>query len=418
MAIKNAPLTDLLHILNQRFVEDRCLQIASSLTFTTLLAIVPIVTIALTVAGAFPVFGSLLTQVQDFIVASLMPKSVDAVAGYAEQFSENAARLTAVGVLFLAVTALLMMFTIERAFNDIWRVPWRRRLLQRILVYWTVLTIGPLFIGASLSVTSYVITLSLGIVDESPEMGFVIVRFIPLALTSMAFALMYYAVPNRQVRRGDALLGGVAAGVCFEAMKQGFGFYIAHFPTYKLVYGAFAMVPIFLLWIYLSWLIIVAGAVLVAVLPEWRERAGQSRPVPGSDFFDALQVLRILWRAHKTGEVVLLSKLHPVVKVRVDHLEKMLATLSGAGWVARSGPNGWLLSHDAATIKAEDIYRLFVFHTDAHVPARHANVELESLVYEISTHIGGNLQMSLEQLFSQTEKYAGADGAGAPLRAV
>jgi membrane protein len=403
MAKTDAPFANLLRIFSQRFAEDRCLQIASSLTFTTLLAIVPIVTIALTLVGAFPVFGSLMTHLQEFVLHSLVPKSVNAIAAYAEQFSENAARLTVVGVVVLGVTALAMMFTIERAFNDIWRVPWRRRSLQRVLVYWAVLTIGPLCIGASLSVTSYVVTVSFGLVDPASEMRFLVIRLIPLVLTSMAFALMYYAVPNRRVRRRDAFAGGVVAGMCFEVMKQGFGFYIAYFPTYKLVYGAFATVPIFLLWIYLSWLIIVGGAVLVAALPEWRERAGQSRPVPGSDFFDALQVLKMLWRAHRTGNVVSLSTLHPVVKVRIDHLEKILGMLAGAGWIARSGAEGWVLIHDAATVKLEDIYRLFVFHTDAHVPARHASAELESLVYEISARIGGHLQMPLEQLFGQTE---------------
>ena len=317
MARKDAPLTDLVRILSERFIEDRCAQIASSLTFTTLLALVPIVTVALTVVSAFPVFGSLVGHVQGYVMENMLPKSVDAISFYAGQFSQNAARLTTVGVLFIGVTALLLMFTIERAFNDIWRVSWRRQLLQRILVYWTVLTIGPLLIGASLSVTSYVISLSLGLVDAAPGVGVVVLKVIPLVLTSSAFALLYFTVPNRRVLKRDALLGGVAAGVCFEAMKQGFGFYITHFPTYKLVYGAFAMVPIFLLWIYLSWLIIIGGAVLVAVLPEWRERAGQSRPVPGSDLFDALQVLKTLWRAHKSGAVILLSQLHPVVKVQI-----------------------------------------------------------------------------------------------------
>jgi membrane protein len=217
-------------------------------------------------------------------------------------------------------------------------------------------------------------------------------------------------VPNRPVLKRDALVGGVCGGICLEAMKQGLSFYIAHFPTYKLVYGAFAAVPIFLLWIYLSWLIVIGGAVVAALLPEWRERAGQSRPVPGSDFFDALQVLKLLWRAHQTGEVVSLSNLHPAVKVRVDHLEKILATLSGAGYVARSGPDGWVLCRDAAMIKVEDIYRLFVFHTDARVPARHASAELESLVFEISTRIGNSLQMSLDALFSQTDSNAVSAG--------
>jgi membrane protein len=418
MALKNAPLTDLLRIFSARFSEDRCIQIASSLTFTTLLSLVPIITVVLTVVSAFPVFESVTGHVQSYVLQNVVPQSVGILADYADQFSANAARLTAFGVVFLGVTALLLMFTIERAFNDIWRVSWRRPLLHRILIYWTVLTIGPLCIGASMSLTSYLLTLSLGLADEAPGIGLLALKFLPVLLTSTAFALMYFTVPNRQVRKRDALLGGVAAGIGFEAMKQGLGLYITHFPTYKLVYGAFAAVPIFLLWIYLSWLIVIGGAELVAILPEWRERAGQSRPVPGSDFFDALQILKALWRAHKTGELVSLSKLHPMVKVRLDHLEAILGTLSGSGWVVRSGPSGWVLSRDAATIKVEDIYRLFVFHTDARVPARHVDQELETLVYDISTRIADNLQMSLEQLFSQAEQGAATEVAVTRIKAV
>src|SRR5258708_9665142 len=170
-------------------------------------------------------------------------------------------------------------------------------------------------------------------------------------------------MPNRPIQKRDGLIGGIAAGAGFEVMKQGFGIYVTHFPAYTMVYGAFAAIPVFLLWIYLSWLIVIGGAVLAALLPEWRERAGQSQPMPGSDFFDALQVLKVLWRAQRTGAVVSVSSLHPAVKVRIDHLEKILAMLSGAGWVARSGADGWLLSRDVAAIKIEDIYRLFVFNT-------------------------------------------------------
>lgn len=415
MVIKSAPLTDLVRIFGQRFAEDRCVQIASSLTFTTLLALVPIITVALTIVSAFPVFESLIDNLQRFLVHNIVPESVSAIAAYATEFSENATQLTAVGIAFVAVTALMLMITIDGAFNSIWRVSRPRSMLQRILVYWTVLTIGPLFVGASLSLTSYLIRLSLGLIDDPPGAGLLMLRIVSLSLTSVALALLYWMVPNRPVLKRDALLGGISAGICLEAMKQGFSFYIAHFPTYRLVYGAFAAVPVFLLWIYLSWLIVIGGAVLAALLPEWRERAGQSRPVPGSDFFDALQVLKKLWQAHQSGDVVSLSSLHPAVKVRIDHLEKILATLSGAGLVVRAGADGWVLSRDAATIRTEDIYRLFVFHTDAHVPARHASAELESLVYEISTRIGGNLQMPLEQLFRQAEEHADA-GAGAVVK--
>jgi len=408
MVIKDAPLTDLVRILGRRFSEDHCAQIASSLTFTTLLALVPIITLALTVVAAFPVFGSLTGHLQSFVLNNLVPESVATITSYTEQFSANATRLTAVGIVILGITALLLMFTIDRAFNNIWRVSRPRPLLQRVLVYWTVLTIGPLFIGASLSLTSYLITLSLGLIDNPPGVGLLMLKFVSLLLTSVAFALLYFAVPNRAVLKRDALLGGVAAGICFEAMKQGFGFYITNFPTYKLVYGAFAAVPIFLLWVYLSWLIIVSGAVLVAVLPEWRERAGQSRPVPGGDLFDALQILKILWRAHQTGGIVTLSQLHSAVKLRLDHLEVILNTLEGATWVARSGPDSWVLSRDAAAIRVEDVYRLFVFHGDARVPARHADPQLEVLMHDISSRIAGDMQTSLEELFGQADRNAAA----------
>lgn len=274
MVIKNAPLIDLLRILGRRFIADRCMQVASSLTLTTLLALVPVVTVALTVASAFPVFGSLLEHLHKFVVKNMLPRSIDAIMTYTQQFSANAAHLTAVGVVFLGVTALLLMFTIEGEFNVIWRVSRPRPLLRRVLVYSTVLTIGPLFIGASLSVTSYLISLSLGLVNEVPGMRSALFRFVPLVLTSAAFALLYFTLPKCPVLKRDALTGGIAAGAGFEVMKHGFGFYVTQFPTYTVIYGAFAAVPIFLLWIYLSWLIVIGGAVLVAALPEWRERAG------------------------------------------------------------------------------------------------------------------------------------------------
>ena len=411
MTTKDAPLTDLLRILSVRFIEDRCAQIASSLTFTTLLAIVPIVTVALAMVSAFPGFDSLITDVRSFVVNNMLPESVNAITTYTDQFSENAARLTAVGILFIGVTALLLMFTIDRAFNNIWRVLRARPLLQRILVYWTVLTVGPLFIGASLSLTSYLITLSLGLIDNPPGTRLLMLKFMSLLLTSIALALLYFTVPNRRILKRDALLGGIAAGICLEAMKQGFSFFITHFPTYKLVYGAFAAVPIFLLWIYLSWLIIISGAVLVAVLPEWRERAGQSQPVPGSDLFDVLQILKILWRAQQTGEIVTLSRLHSAVKLRLDHLERILDALVEAAWVARSGQDSWVLSRGAASIKLDDAYRRFVLSGDVRIPARLADPQLEVLIHAVSSRIAGDMQMSLEELFGQADRNAAALGA-------
>ena len=199
-----------MRIFGRRFIEDRCVQIASSLTFTTLLALVPIVTVALTVVSAFPVFESLIGHLQRFLMNNMLPESVSAITTYTAQFSENTTQLTAVGIAFVAVTALMLMITIDGAFNDIWRVSRPRSLLQRILVYWTVLTIGPLFVGASLSLTSYLIRLSLGLIDDPPGVGLLLLRFVSLLLTSVALALLYWTVPNRPVLKRDALLGGVS----------------------------------------------------------------------------------------------------------------------------------------------------------------------------------------------------------------
>jgi membrane protein len=186
-------------------------------------------------------------------------------------------------------------------------------------------------------------------------------------------------------------------------MKRSFAFYVAQFPTYTLVYGAFATLPVFLLWIYLSWLVVIFGAVIVAALPEWRAVAGQRRPAPGSDFFDALQLLKILWYAHQTGQPVTLSELLAAVTVRIESVEGILDTMVSAGWVRRTLPNGWVLHRDATTITVEDVFQMFVFRGDAHLPGREADAELERLVHEIGARIGQSVRVSLAALFLAAE---------------
>ncbi|HYH43178.1 MAG TPA: YihY family inner membrane protein, partial [Burkholderiales bacterium] len=292
----NTPrLIELGRIIMRRFYDDNCMQIASSLTFTSLLSIVPIVTVALTVITAFPVFGEMTTALQVFVLENMMPSSADVIASYTQQFTKNAAGLTAIGIVFLFVTSVMLLLTIDRAFNDIWRVKKPRSIVSRVFVYWTLITVGPVLVGASLSLTSWLVGQAVGYARGVPGLGVAVLSLVPVVLTSIAFSLLYVAMPNRRIRPRDAIVGGLLAGVVFEVMKRGFAFYVAQFPTYTLVYGAFATVPIFLLWIYVSWLVVIFGAVVVASLPEWRDGAGQARPVPGSDFFDALQILKILW---------------------------------------------------------------------------------------------------------------------------
>ncbi len=408
---KTPPLVDFARMVAQRFSEDRCLQVASSLTFTTLLAIVPIVTVALTLISAFPVFRELIELVQQFLVKNMLPESAEVVAVYTRQFTENAAKLTTVGIVFLFVTAMIVLMTIDRAFNQIWRVPRPRTTVQRVFIYWALLTIGPILIGASLSLTSWLVSLSFGLVKDVPYAGFVLLKIVPMLLTGFACTLLFITVPNRRVLVRDALSGGFLAALGFEAMKQGFALYLTQFATYKLVYGAFASVPIFLLWIYLSWLVVLFGAVSAAVMPEWRERAAQAEAVPGSQFLDALQILRILSEAHRSGEIVTVFRLHAAVKLPIDRIEAILDAMSTAHWAGRVA-HGWALIKDAAEVSVADVYHLFVFRAGARLPTRQSGQELDRLALDLAGGIEKDLGLSLEELFSRVAPEA----AVAPIR--
>jgi membrane protein len=174
----------------------------------------------------------------------------------------------------------------------------------------------------------------------------------------------------------------------FELTKHGFGFYITHFPTYKLVYGAFAAVPVFLMWLYISWLVVLLGAVVVAALPEWRQQSVQGRLAPGSNFVYALQVLKALWQAQQRGDVVTVPTLHANLHIRYERIEAILDTMQRASWVNRALPEGWVLHRNPATIAVADVYKLFVFDPTLPVPGPEEQPELASLARAFGNRIG------------------------------
>lgn len=314
----------LVRLIATRFVRDRCAETAASLTFTTLLALVPMITIALTVFSAFPVFEDFSAQIKIYLLNNLMPENSGIIiTQYMQQFADSATRLTAVGIVFLAVTAMMMMLTIDNAFNVIWQVSRPRPLIKRLVAYWAVLTLAPLLIGASLSLTSWLVGLSMGHGKYVSPLGIMVLKTLPILFATLAFTLLFRLVPNHYVPRAHALIGALVAAVVFETTSRIFGYFVSHFPTYKLVYGAFASVPIFLMWIYLSWLTILFGAVIASSLSHWRTPAAQGSG-PATQLLDAMRVLQIMASGLQKGSVSTLPELSKSLRLGYDTLERIL----------------------------------------------------------------------------------------------
>ena len=258
--------------LVRRFYEDRSGQTAGSLTYTSLLALVPLLTVALTVSTALPLFDRMVEALQDFVLENFLPDTpaVDMFATQLNDFTERAGQLRAIGLATLGLTALMTMHTIDDSLNRIFRVAQQRLLLKRIVMYIAVLAIGPLLIGASLSMTTYLVVGSLGAVHLD-WLAQDVLRYLPFVLTCVALTLLYILVPNRPVAFRHAVIGGLLAGIAFEVAKRGFAVYVSQFPTYTLVYGTFATLLLFLLWMYVSWFVVLWGATLTAMLPSLRQ---------------------------------------------------------------------------------------------------------------------------------------------------
>jgi len=392
-------LANFVVLVYRRFKEERCFQLCGSLTFTTLLALVPLITIMLTVVTAFPVFNDIVATLRSFATSNLVPEaSSNLISIYMQQFSDNAARLTALGIVLLAVTSIMLMLTIDRAFNTIWRVKRPRPLIQRVLIYWSVLTIGPLLVGGSLSLTSWLVTQSMGLGKQAPELTIAVLKLVPLMLTSVAFGFLYRTVPNRQVTVLDAAVGGIIAAFAFEAMKIGFGHFVARIATYKLVYGTFASLPIFLMWIYLSWVVVVFASVITAVLPYWRTGGVLLKQPPGAQFVEAVEILKMLCRAYVDGRVLNLQQLRMAVKLSWEDAETILDKLVAAGWVAKLQGNGWVLARDASAIRVGDVFRMFVFGREAADVSEDST--LRRLVSSIAGNVDGELDFSLKELLA------------------
>ncbi len=257
------------HFLTKRIKQEQLQVVAGYLSYVSLMSLVPLMVVALSVATAFPIFADIQQTVEKFVYNNFVPTASDVVQQYLSAFVDNASKMSAVAISFLFVAALLLSSVIDKTFNNIWQVTQKRRLITSFSMYWMILTLGPILVGGSIAITSYIVSLVTLGVEDSFGLTNMFFRLLPLLSSLAAFILLYMLVPNKNVPFKYAFSGALVAAILFEFAKKVFAAYLTAFPSYQAIYGALAIVPILFLWVYLSWLIVLGGAVITVSLQEY-----------------------------------------------------------------------------------------------------------------------------------------------------
>lgn len=388
-----------------KYAADKQLtQVAASLTFTTVLGVVPLLAVVLSLFTAFPLFDEFRIALERFLTTNLMPPAVsENVMAYLNEFAAKASGLTAIGSLALIVTSIMLIRTIDDAFNSLWHVEHQRPLRQRVLVYWAIISLGPILTGASLWASATMAQQSLDYLG-SPAAGSLALSMLPILLTGLGFTGLFMGVPNCRVYWKDALVGGVITAIVLELMRTSFAHYLLRFPSYTVIYGAFATVPIFLLWIYMSWLAILGGAALAALLPAIRQRHWDIQHYPGAELINAVNILGCLWHAqghNRPGQTV--QSLAQLADVRPTELGHLLHTLKDLGYIADSEIDDtevWLLSCDPRTARLQPLIDALLIDRNQPALASHPQ-----LVDAVATVLAGG-HVRLETLFENPHTLA------------
>lgn len=343
--------------LVQRFMADECLPHAATLAYTTLLSVVPLLTVGFSILAAFPVFDTINANIHEFIFRNMVPAASAALQDSIAGFIDKASGLTALGTVGLIGSALLMMSAIDKALNDIWRVTNRRRPVQGFLVYWSVLTLSPVLLGASLAVSSYLLTewgdlLGISAVKQG------LLAVLPFLAEWTAFTFLYTAVPNRRVPMRDALIGAFVAAVLFELAKAGFAVYVSSVPAYEVIYGAIAAVPLFLVWLYVSWVVVLLGAQFTQALGGFPEHRRGGLSDPRQLMILAVRLLGHLWRGQRRGRPLTRAQLRQREPRAGDlAIQQALDAMERAALVVRTARGAWTLVRDPHRYTLLQLYR-------------------------------------------------------------
>lgn len=376
----------------KRYVRHGHKTYAGSLTYTTLFALVPLLTVLYSALSIVPALQDRSSDIQQLLIGNLMPASGDAIMGYLYQFSQQAKKLTVVGVVFLVITAFMMLRTIEMTFNQIWQLDKNRKGLSSFLLYWAILSLGPFMLSFGLAFSSYVTSLALWREDWVPGFGLqLMVVLLPLLTSFFAFTLLYWAVPNCRIKLKHAAVGGVAVALAFEAGKILFAEATTFFPSYQLIYGAFAAVPLFLLWLFVSWTLILFGAELV--YQTGLEQVDEEEELADSALISLqLRVLGILYNKHQYGECSDLQELAELCQHNFNQLQQAVRSLEDMKiLVMKKG------AEQDAVYLVRDLYHYSLADLFAHYSE-------ESLAAIQTAELAGIEQESLQQILQQHRK--------------
>lgn len=385
----------------RHFGEDRLFDEAASLSYTSLLSMVPLLAVVFGVASIFPVFQQWSEQLQAFVFSNFLPASGYQIQLYVAGFLESVGKLTLTGTLFLIVTALLLMVRVERAFNLIWRVPTARSIANRVVMYWAVLTLGPLALGAALALSAQPVfeQMAVGAATHSNWRALGV-----FSLSWLAFTLMFLLVPNRRVHLSQAAVGALLSAILFGLAKKAFVTFVAN-ASFNVIYGALATIPIFLFWLYLVWIVILLGASLAASLTTFKDRKVDWGWPKKWGFLLAYRLVGHLWKAQAEGKALpienLLEKLDGVTE---PVLAEQLRLLFRAGIVTRTEDGDWLLSRDLGKISLLDLYHAGEYYLPVgeklDLPSKS---EWDDAFFRSISAGELNMQQSLKQMYSQTE---------------
>lgn len=394
---------EILTCVTKRTFTEGVTYTAGTLTYTTILSIVPITVVAIMILSVFPEFNKVVVEVQNFLIQNFVPEVGDVIRDNLNSIVSQAKRLPVTGLVFLVVLAVLMILMVEKALNGIWHIPGRRKGISALLRYWAIITLAPVIVGASITATSYLISLPFLYPHGMSTIATrVLAVAIPWLLTVIAFTLIYVIVPNCRVPWRDAFVGALLASVALEIAKKIFVFYVTQFPTYKVLYGTLAAIPIFLLWIFISWVIILIGAILANELSMRRVQRRQKGNF--SAFSSSLMWLYYLWKAQTVGKSVSLLELFALhVSDKSVQPQLQLQVLIGAKLVRLVGRSQVLLVRDLHKYTLKELYHDMPWKLSAEGMQEFCQ-KLYGKIHLIETDIEQALTEPVAHLFAEEQK--------------